>query len=70
MSSAASSLMRSTGNLLVLAFSLLVMPHIIFLSTLEKARLMAIDHSKEQGIDVEFDLQIVFLLTPVQSFMD
>ena len=31
---------------------------------------MAIDHSKEQGIDVEFDLQIVFLLTPVQSFMD
>ena len=47
-----------------------VMPHIIFPSILEDARSMAIDHFKERGIDVEFDLQIVFLLTPVQSFVD
>ena len=37
-----------------------VMPHIIFLSILEEARSMAVDHLKEQGIDVKFDLQIVF----------
>jgi hypothetical protein len=37
-----------------------VMPHIIFPSILEDARSMAIDHFKERGIDVEFDLQIVF----------
>ena len=47
-----------------------VMPRIIFPSILEEARPMAIDHFKERGIDVEFDLQIVFLLTSVQSFMD
>jgi hypothetical protein len=39
-----------------------VMPSIIFLSILEEARSMGIDHLKEQGINVEFDLQIV--LTP------
>jgi len=32
-----------------------VMPKIIFPSILEKAQSMAIDHFKEQGIDVEFD---------------
>ena len=37
-----------------------IMPRIIFPSILEEARSMAIDHLKEQGIDVEFDLQIVF----------
>ncbi len=37
-----------------------VMPHAIFPSILEDARSMAIDHFKERGIDVEFDLQIVF----------
>jgi hypothetical protein len=37
-----------------------VMPRIIFPSILEEARSMAIDHLKEQGIEVEFDLQIVF----------
>ena len=37
-----------------------VMPRIIFPSILEEARSMAIDHLKEQGIDVEFDIQIVF----------
>ena len=35
------------------------MPSIIFSSILKEARSMAIDHLK-QGIDVEFDLQIVF----------
>ena len=35
-----------------------VMPRIIFPSILEEARPMAIDHFKERGIDVEFDLQI------------
>jgi hypothetical protein len=39
-----------------------VMPSIILLSILEEARSMAIDHLKEQGINVEFDLQIV--ITP------
>jgi hypothetical protein len=34
------------------------MSHIIFPSILENAWLMAIDHFKERGIDVEFDLQI------------
>ena len=37
-----------------------VMPRIIFPSILKEARSMAIDHLKDQGIDVEFDLQIVF----------
>jgi hypothetical protein len=37
-----------------------VMPCIIFPSILKEARSMAIDHLKEQGIDVEFDRQIVF----------
>ena len=37
-----------------------VMPRIIFPSILEEARPMASDHFKERGIDVEFDLQIVF----------
>jgi hypothetical protein len=37
-----------------------IMPCIIFPSILEEARSMAINHLKEQGIDVEFDLQIVF----------
>ncbi len=37
-----------------------VMPRIIFPSILEEARSMAIDHLKDQGIDVEFDLQIVY----------
>ncbi len=37
-----------------------VMPRIIFPSILEEARSMAIEHIKGQGIDVEFDLQIVF----------
>ena len=52
--------MRSTGNLWTLAFLLLVMPRIICPSILEEAWSMAIDQLKEQGIDVEFDLQIVF----------
>jgi hypothetical protein len=34
-----------------------VMPHIIFPSIIEEARSMAVDHFKEQGIVVEFDLQ-------------
>ncbi len=46
-----------------------VMPNIIFPSILEEARSMAIDHFKEEGIYVKFDLQLVFLLTSVQSFM-
>jgi len=37
-----------------------VMPRIISPSILEEARSMAVDHLKEQGIDVKFDLQIVF----------
>ena len=36
-----------------------VMPHIIFPSNLEEAQLMAIDHFKEQGIVVKFDLQLI-----------
>jgi hypothetical protein len=36
-----------------------VMPRIIFPSILEEARSMAIDHFKEQGIVVEFDLQFI-----------
>jgi hypothetical protein len=39
-----------------------VVPHIIFLSIIQEARLMAIDHFKEQGIVVEFDLQ--FIISP------
>jgi hypothetical protein len=39
-----------------------VMSHIIFPSIIEEARSMAIDHFKEQGIDVEFDLQ--FIISP------
>ena len=39
-----------------------VMPHIIFPSIIEEARSMAIDHFKEQGIVVEFDLQ--FIISP------
>ena len=46
------------------------MPKTIFPSTLEDALTMAIAHSKVQGIDVKFDLQLVFSLTSVQSFMD
>jgi len=37
-----------------------VMPRIIFPSILEEAWSMAIDHLKVQGIDDEFDIQIVF----------
>ena len=37
-----------------------IMPSIIFPSILEEARSMAIDHLKEQGINVEIYLQIVF----------
>jgi len=36
------------------------MPCIIFPSIVEEARSMAIDHLKEQVIDVKFDLQIIF----------
>jgi hypothetical protein len=36
-----------------------VMPHVICPSILEEARLMAIDHFKEQGIVVKFDLQLI-----------
>ena len=36
-----------------------VMPHIIFPSIIKEAWLMAIDHFKEQGIDVKFDLQLI-----------
>jgi hypothetical protein len=36
------------------------MPKTIFPSTLEDALTMAIAHSKVQGIDVKFDLQLVF----------
>jgi hypothetical protein len=36
-----------------------VMPHIISPSILEEARLMAIDHFKEQDIVVKFDLQLI-----------
>jgi hypothetical protein len=39
-----------------------VMPSIIFPSILKEARSMAIDHFKEQGIVVEFDLQ--FIISP------
>ena len=39
-----------------------VMPRIIFPSILEEARPMAIDHFKEQGIVVKFDLQ--FIISP------
>ena len=39
-----------------------VMPRIIFPSILEEARSMAIDHFKEQGIVVEFDLH--FIISP------
>ena len=47
-----------------------VMPSIIFPSILKEARLMAIDHFKEQGSFVKFDFQFIILLTSVQSFMD
>jgi hypothetical protein len=36
-----------------------VMPDVICPSILEEARLMAIDHFKEQGIVVKFDLQLI-----------
>ena len=36
-----------------------VMPRIIFPSIIEQARLMAIDHFKERGIVVEFNLQFI-----------
>ena len=39
-----------------------VVPHIIFPSIIEEARSMAIEHFKEQGIDVKFDLQ--FIISP------
>ena len=39
-----------------------VMPSIIFPSILKEAWSMAIDHFKEQGIVVEFDLQ--FIISP------
>jgi hypothetical protein len=39
-----------------------IMPRIIFPSIIEEARSMAIDHFKEQGIFVEFDLQ--FIISP------
>ena len=39
-----------------------VMPRIIFPSIIEEAWLMAIDHFKEQGIIVKFDLQ--FIISP------
>ncbi len=39
-----------------------VVPHIIFPSIIVEARSMEIDHSKEQGIVVEFDLQ--FIISP------
>jgi hypothetical protein len=39
-----------------------IMPRIIFPSILKEAQLMAIDHFKEQGIVVEFDLQ--FIISP------
>ena len=38
------------------------MPHIIFPSIIKEAWLMAIDHFKEQGIIVKFDLQ--FIISP------
>ena len=37
-----------------------VMPRIIFPSIIEEAKSMAIDHFKEQGIVVEFDLKFIF----------
>jgi len=37
-----------------------IMPRIIYPSILEEAQSMAIGHLKDQGIDVKFDLQIVF----------
>ncbi len=47
-----------------------VMAKNIFPSILKEALLMAIAHFKEQSIGVKFDLQLVFLLAFVQSFMD
>jgi hypothetical protein len=45
-----------------------VMPSIIFPSILKEARLMAIEHIKEQGIGLIS--RLFLLLTSVQSFMD
>jgi hypothetical protein len=53
MSSAASSLMRSTGNLWALGLSLLASCHVSFFHQFWRGL-------KERGIDVEFDLQIGF----------
>jgi hypothetical protein len=53
MSSAASSLMRSTGNLWAIGLSLLASCHVSFFHQFRRGL-------KERGIDVEFDLQIGF----------
>ena len=50
---------RKSGGACVLIIGADVMPQIIFPSILEEVRLMAIDHFKEQGIVVKFDLQLI-----------